>query len=290
MSNEFENSSAVALAEDNEQVKALVEKRNAVAYLRAKDCDMLEKLQGFLWENIQLHKILNEINERIAKLQKMMKRPQPKMKWPLLFAGLICILLGIILMGNLGDLAMVVLGVGAILAIIAIVLKVVAVKKWKEFLAETQAKLNAAFDEQKIAQGNIDEHWNNSVMPYINEIVPNRFPIAYVIDYKAVSEVLWLMSNMRADTIKEALNLYEEGEHRDRVEAALNSAARSAARSAAAAERSAAANERAASAAELTAANSAAMAGSMASIAYSAQRQAAASESVARDVSNTLNY
>lgn len=181
------------------------------------------------------------------------------------------------------------LAVGVALVIVVIVLKVLGNKKWNAFLAETQAKLKAAEAEAEVAQNNIDEYWSNVVAPYINEIVPARFPAAYVINYYAVSDMLWLMENMRADTIKEAINLYEECVHRKAVENALNSAARNAARSAAAAERSAAANERAADAAALTAANSAAMASSMASMALSAQRHAAASESVARDVSNALN-
>lgn len=284
MSNEMETRT---VTESNPQVRSIVEERNAIAYLREKDCSMLAQLQGYLKENIRLHGILNDIQAEIARLKKLLRTPAPKIKKLPLIGGIIFMLIGIILVvqGNdhgsgsaVSTLSYAMLAVGVILIIVAIVLKVNAVKKWKLFIEETQAKLKQAEHEAEIAQQHINEHWENFVAPFVNEIVPARFPEAYVYNYNAVSDMLWYMTVMRADTIKEAINLYEECLHRRRVENALNSTARSAARTAVA-------QEKAAYAAEVSAASTAAMAASMASMAHSAERQAAASESVAREIS-----
>lgn len=97
MSNENEMSTAITpVAENNEQVSKIVEERNAVAYLRAEDCGMLSKLKEYLGENLRLYGILNEINARIAKLRKLMKTPAPQIKIPLLIAGIVLMLIGLI--------------------------------------------------------------------------------------------------------------------------------------------------------------------------------------------------
>ena len=285
MSNEMETRS---VAENNPQVRSIIEERNAIAYLREKDCSMLAQLQGYLKENIRLHGVLRDIQAEIARLKNLLRTPEPGIKKLPLIGGIIFMLLGIVLIAQgigqegqssaISTLSYAALTIGVILIVVAIVLKVNAVKKWKLFLEETQAKLRQAEHEAEVAQQHINEHWENFVVPYVNDIVPARFPEAYVYNYNAVSDMLWYMTVMRADTIKEAINLYEECLHRQRVENALNATARSAARTAAA-------QEKAANAAEVSAASAAAMAASMASMAYSAQRQAAASESVAREIS-----
>ena len=123
---------------------------------------------------------------------------------------------------------------------------------------------------------------------YIDTIVPHRFPAQYATNAYALENMITFLVNMRADTIKETVNLYEDMIFHINMENILTniahsteSTARSSARSAAATERSAAANERSAAANEAAAAAAAATAASMASVAHSQARQAAATERMA---------
>ena len=132
---------------------------------------------------------------------------------------------------------------------------------------------------------------NHKGLTMVEVLVPDRFPWAYATNANAIEIMRDMMVNLRADTIKEAINLYEEFAFRVRLENMVGSvvsntasAAVSAARSAAANERSAAANERAATAQQATAAAAAASAAAMASMARSAKRTAAANERAASAV------
>ena len=263
--------------ENDEEVVAIRKKNAAAAYLRKQDCQMLTILKALLGENIRLNGILYDINAEIVRLNKILKTPKPKFKVGLFLLGLLVGAAFYFVLNNV-TLAM----IGAVIAAIPIIIKIVRKKKWKKLMEETNAALRV--QEEKAAQQRkqIEEHWMEQVVPYIVEITPDRFPAAYVCDYGAVCTMLFGMENLIADTIKEAVAYLEETQFRtnmvmatEDMKASLRSTARSAARSAAAAERSAIANERAAASAAVTAASSVSMA-------YSAARAAKAAESVAK--------
>ena len=60
------------------------------------------------------------------------------------------------------------------------------------------------------AQADVDSHREKFVDVYVNEICPEIIPVSVAYDYDAVSGILELMTDKRADTIGEAINLYEE--------------------------------------------------------------------------------
>ena len=279
---------------------ALIRRRNeAVTYLRHQDCAMTTTLRDHLAENIRLHKILDGINAEIARLKQLLKTPKPKFKVGLVILAIIIAIGGMLLFSDRNApmfYASLVIGIGLI--VLAIVLKVKANKKWQAFIDETNAQLKTEEENAVNAQKDIDDYWNTHVTPFVEEIVPDLFPASHVFNYNAVCGILDIMTNLRADTIKEAVNLYEELMFRGRMqnafkhmEASLAETARNSARTAEAAERSAAANESAAASAALTAASAASMAASSASMARSASRVADASVSASNasiDASNAL--
>ncbi len=285
---------------DNPQVALIEERNEAVAVLRKRDCTMLTELRDHLGENIRLHSILDGINREIARLRELMKTPKPKIKTAMLVIGIILTLAGggafaalgsrgEAISGNITGILGGIIGLGVLFITLTIVLKVLGNKKWRAYMEELNRLLDIEKEKAEKAQRDIDNYWANSALPYISSIIPDRFPIAHVLDYNTVCGMLYIMENLRADTVKEAINLYDELSHRARVEASFSSmeaslyeTARNSARYAAAAERSAEANERAAASAALTAA-------SAASIASSAQRAASASEEASRAIQDSVN-
>jgi len=275
---------------------AIVQERAAKTVLRKEDCKMLARLKAILGENIRLHGILSDINAKIADIKRKLKTPKPKIKTGLLVPGIILLLLGLlfILMSGANQsvgsaIPLILIGVGAILVILAIIFKILDVKKWKAYIADLEVQLAKAEAEAAAAQNAIDEYWKNEAKPYIATLIPDRVPQVYVLNYCAISDMLWLMENLRADTVKEAANLYDELLFRasmKSISAKVDDIARDT-------RRSAIANEEAARAAQATAVSAAAMSASMASIAaseasiaQSEARRAAASESAARSISD----
>lgn len=278
----------------------IVKRRAAEAALRKEDCKMLARLKDILGENIRLHGILADINARIADINRKLKTPKPKIKKGLLFFGILFLTVAIVAFlvpaasQNVSSLSVIFLAIGLAFLIPAIVIKIVAVKRWKAYLADLRIQLAQAEAEAAAAQNAIDEYWANEAKPYILTLIPDRVPRSHVLNYRAISDMLWLMENLRADTVKEATNLYEELIFRSSmrsISAKVDDIARDT-------RRSALANEEAARAAKSTAASAAAMSASMASIAaseasiaHSEARRAAASESAARSISDlTYNY
>ena len=257
---------------------------------------MLTRLKEVLAENIRLHGILSEIKAKIADIKRKLKTPQPKIKTALLVPGIVLAFLGIVFIAMSGarqsggqGLPIFLIITGVILIALAIVFKVLDVKKWKAYLADLEVQLAKAEAEAAAAQNDIDEYWENEAKPYIVTLIPDRVPQAYVLNYCAISDMLWLMENLRADTVKEAANLYDELLFR----ASMKNISEKVDDIAKAAKRSAIANEEAARAAKATAASAAAMSASMASIAaseasiaQSEARRAAASESAARSIAD----
>ncbi len=277
---------------------ALIRRHNeAVTYLRHQDCAMLTTLRDHLKENIRLHKILDKINAEIDRLKKLLKTPKPKFKIMLVILAVVIAVVGMLLGSDRNTtLYYGALGIGVALIILAIILKVNGNKKWQAFIDETNAQLAVEEENAINAQKDIDEYWNGQVVPFVEAIVPDLFPASHVLNYNAVCGILDIMTNLRADTIKEAVNLYEEMLFRGRMqnafkhmESSLAETARNSARTADAAERSAAANESAAASAALTAASAASMAASSASMARSASRAADASVSASNAIKDAAN-
>ena len=281
---------AAPAMEETEALASLRQHNAAVAYLRKQDCEMLTTLRDHLGENIRLHNILNQIKAESARLRKLLKTPKPKFKVFLLIIGLVVAIAGMLIFTDRsteGFYISLVIGVG--LVALPIILKVLADKKWQAFIDETNEKLRINEEKAAKAQQNIDDYWANYALPFISSIIPDRFPVAHVLDYNTVCGMLYVMDNLRADTIKEAINLYDELCYRSsmrasfkNMESSLYETARNSARYAAAAERSAAANERAAASAALTAASAASMASS---VARASDASVSASNAV-RDMAN----
>ncbi len=276
----------------------LIRKHNeAVEYLRHQDCEMLTTLRDHLGENIRLHNILSRINAEINRLKNVLQTPKPKFKFLLVLIGLIIAVVGMLLSSDrLPAVFYTSLLVGVGMIILAIVLKVLGNKKWQAMIDETNEKLRTEEEKAQQAQNDIDEYWENHALPFISSIIPDRFPVAHVLDYNTVCGMLYIMDNLRADTIKEAINLYDELCFRANMKASFQSmesslyeTARNSARYAAAAERSAAANERAAASAALTAASAASMASSASSMASSVSRAANASVEASNAVRNAAD-
>lgn len=151
-------------------------------------------------------------------------------------------------------------------------------EKLLEELREQLADAKAAYQQACTA---VQDYFEWKLNPYIQEIVPERFPEVYVMDVHAVEQMLMLLTNLRADTIKEVVNLYEYIQYQNKMNRSLSyvmdkveSIARSSARNAAASERTAAASE-------ATAVNSAAVAASQRAQAKAARDTANAVERIA---------
>lgn len=116
-----------------------------------------------------------------------------------------------------------------------------------EHFREQLANAKAAYEQACTA---VQDYFDWTLKPYIQEIVPERFPEVYVMDVYAVEQMLNLLINLRADSIKEVINLYEYIRYQNNMDHSLSyikgkvdSIANSSARSAAASERTAAASE-----------------------------------------------
>ncbi len=283
--------------ENRESVVMLKEHNAAVTYLRKQDCQMLTTLRDHLGENIRLHNVLNRINAEIARLKKLLNTPKPKFKFVLVILALV-VAVGGMMLGSDRSKALfygaLLAGVGLI--VLAVVLKVLGNKKWQKFIDETKEAIKKQEENAEKAQNDIDDYWNNHALPFISEIIPDRFPVAHVLDYNTVCGMLYVMDNLRADTIKEAINLYDELCFRSRMQASFKSmesslyeTARNSARYAAAAERSAEANERAAASAALTAASAASVAASASRAADASVRASNASVDASNAVRDAAN-
>lgn len=152
-------------------------------------------------------------------------------------------------------------------------------------LSELRQRLQAEYEDMC---AKIKQYETDVLNPSIAEYVPDRFPMRYAHSAYAIEFMLNLMTDLRADTIKEAINLYEQEMHCARIEKALRgifegtwATVQNTARAALAQEATArntavmaAASTATAVNTAATAAHTASMAGSLADIA-DAERQAA---------------
>ena len=140
-------------------------------------------------------------------------------------------------------------------------------KKWEERCANLRAQrevAQAAYDE---ACAVLEKYDVEEFQPKIAKYVPDLFSMNYARNSFAIQYMLNLLNGLRADTIREVINLYEDCMYHNRLEKTLANVASLSVEIAKNTARSADANEAAATAAAITAANTAAIAASTAATA-----------------------
>ena len=152
--------------------------------------------------------------------------------------------------------------------IVMFVINMIDKKKWEERCARLRAQKEAAKKAYDAAYADLNKYDAEVFQPKIAKYVPDSFALYYARNSFAIQYMLDMLKNLRADTIREAINVYEDAMHHARVEKALASVANLSVEIAKNTARSAAANEVAAKAAVATAANTAAIAASSAATAY----------------------
>lgn len=259
-------------------------------------CTILQRLLKYLYEDRRLRGIAESIRQKIADLEQKLRTPAPKLKVALIMISALMMVAGVVVFGVSQKkffLLFTLVGVG-ILA-----LTIVRTQKrktaWRAFLASCQEQLNIAKEDLAKAEADVAEYRERVLNPYLALIVPDRFPAVYSMNIEAVEVMLAMLVNLRGNTMKEAINLYEEAVFRTatrnmmvNMQNSLASTARSAARSAIANEAAAVSAAATAASAAATAASAASIAKSQQSMARSAERSAAANESAARAITNHL--
>ena len=250
----------------------------------------------YLYEDRKLRGIVQSVRQRIADLEEKLKTPVPRMKVALILLSALLIVGGVVAMGlTQKKFFLLLTAVGAVILALTIVKAHNGKAKWQAFLASCQEQLNTAKEDLAKAEADVAKYREQVLNPYLALIVPDRFPAVYSMNIEAVEVMLAMLVNLRGDTMKEAINLYEEAAFRTatgnmmaNMQSSLASSARSAARSAAANEAAAVSAAATAASAAATAASTASIAKSQRSMARSAERSAAANESAARSISNYL--
>lgn len=257
-------------------------------------CTILQRLLKYLYEDRRLRGIADAIRQKIADLEEKLRTPAPKLNIALILVSALLIVAGVVIFGASQKkffLLFALVGVG----ILALTIVKTQKRKtaWRALLASCQEQLNTAREDLAKAEADVAQYREKVLNPYLALIVPDRFPAVYSMNIEAVEVMLAMLVNLRGNTMKEAINLYEEAVFRTatrnmmaNMQSSLASSARSAARSAAANEAAAVSAAATAASAAATAASAASIAKSQRSIARSAERSAAANESAARSISN----
>lgn len=174
--------------------------------------------------------------------------------------------------------------------IILLIMTLVKKSKFKKLQAALNAKRDALQAELNEINARLSAYEAEVLNPYIESIVPDKFPARYCRSAYAIEKMMNLAIDLRGDTIKEIINLYEEINHRERLESVLARVASSTEATAYATARTAAASERAAAASEATAVNTASIAVSSAATAAATRRMAANPTSVDVRVDNNITF
>lgn len=233
---------------------------------------IIAMLQGLL-EKVRKHNAIvaeakrkqSEIDEVIREINKPMKKINP-----ILFV----ILLLMMFIGWL----------------ILLIMTLVKRSKYKKLQAALNAQKEALEAELNEIMGRLSAYEAEVLNPYIQSIVPDKFPARYCRNAYAIEKMLNLAIDLRGDTIKEIINLYEEINHRERLESVLAKVAGYTEATAIATARTAVASERTAAASEATAANTAAIAVNTAATAAATQYMATHPTSVDVKVDNTITF
>lgn len=249
-------------------------------FLTAERHANIEMLSALL-EKVRVHDALvakrEELRRRLADLDRKLATPAPKLMIALLIIlAVVAVALYFVLDSLPISIAIIIVDL-----IICLVPFFVKKNKWKKFIADTQIERDEVQAEFDATEKAIAEYLENVLNPYIATIVPERFSAVYCMNAAAIDAMLYLLINLRSETIKDTINLYETLMFRNRLESDLSALKRYSASTARSAERSAEANESAARSAAVTAAATTATAASMASVAHAANRAANASERAA---------
>ena len=190
----------------------------------------------------------------IDRLDRELKKQRPKKFQP----RWLFILLGIITFG-----------IGLIFMLIVTILDKKKWEKRNEALRAERERAKKIFEE---ACAELERYDNEEFKPAIAKYVPENFAGCYARSSFALQYMLNLCTNLRADTIREIINLFEESMHRARVEKALSSLTNLSVSIAKNTARTAEASESAASYAAMTAANTTVIAASSTATAYNTSR------------------
>ncbi len=217
-----------------------------------------------LLEKVKHHDgIVEKINKKKREIQKVQKKIDEPMKGfngLQMFFGILFVVVGWI-----------------------ILLTVFLVRKnnYKKLQAELAKRKSELFAELEVIESELNAYDTDVLDPHVKTLLPDRFPARYCMNAVAIEHMLCLAIDLRGDTIKEIINLYEEECHRTRLEILLGGVAANT--------RAAAINtERAAQASEAAAANSAAAASAAISAAASAQYAASHPAEVEVNVENNI--
>lgn len=183
-----------------------------------------------LLEKVKHHdNIVDRINDKkdeIKEVKRQIAIPRKRFSFLHLFFGIIFIVIG---------------------WIILLTVFLVRRSKYKKLQAELAEKKAALMAELDILNAELDSYIADELNPYLSTIVPDRYPARYCMRADAIEHMLCLAIDLRGDTIKEIINLYEEECHRARVEGLLGGVIKSTKIAAANAARAADASEVAAS-------------------------------------------
>ena len=168
--------------------------------------------------------------------------------------------------------------------LICLIMVLIHNKKWKKYIAELQAQLVVAQQAYADACAARDKYDAEVLTPYLEALDKDRFPIAYARWSYAIAYMRDLLINLRAYTMCEAINLFEECMHRARLENALDTVIGTQNAIVTNTARTAFASERAAAAQEATAVAAAATAAATASIAASQKKMAREMEATGRHI------
>ena len=233
---------------------------NVTACERHKIIDMLT----VLLEKVNLHDgIVDRIDSKkreIKNVQKQIDVPRKRFGFFQMFFGIIFIVIG---------------------WIILLTVYLVRKNKYKKLqaeLAEKKKKLTQELDE---INAELDSYISAELEPYISTLLPDRFPARYCMNAVAIEHMLSLAIDLRGDTIKKIINLYEEECHRARVESLLGGVVKNV-------RATAIKMEQVARASEAAAASSAAAASAAVSAAASAQMAASRPAEVDVTVENNI--
>ncbi len=172
------------------------------------------------------------------------------------------------------------IGIGWLMLLITYLMNRSAYRKKQEELHGIRSRLQA---EYETLRAQIEQYKNDVLDPSIAEYVPERFPKKYAYDAYAIQYMLEAMIDLRADTIKEVINLYAEDmrgyyimNRLEDISSYTKATAQSTARAALAQEQTAANTAVIAANTGVTATAATATASSMSDIARSQRAQAAA--------------
>ncbi len=198
-------------------------------FTRKENIAMLRQLLADLKENKRLNDNLKATNAKIAQWSRMSQTPAPRIGGGKIFWTIVAVLLFVagsialyMLVPSVGLLAFLLL-LPAVAIIVLFILSIVKKRKaWKAYIENAFANLILEQENAEKDKAEIEKHTREVLDPFRVKIVENdKFASAYANSIPVVEGMVTLLENLRADTIKEVINLYEETQHRSKLEAAF---------------------------------------------------------------------